>query len=313
MKEEIRIAIFGLSLNVLENMKQKVHLMYDDTIHIHWANIADPKLNILLVNDMFFASPTIQNLVGTQKIPYLRLINKQDKSGRIEGDKLFLPFIESDEIRKWFKDRYLQVPVNPKVERVIAYRAKSLDIHKVIQEFLNERNGNLQIFDSYGNIALMNTRTEQIWMEQGKNIQSTDTTLNYTYATMQKAQSVSDIQGLDLRYWLWNTLWRSESLVKDSSSKVFYKLQYWPQPSTAKDRQDIFKIAACFERGASMVQIEKKLGISMPIIQKFVSTALFANVLKEIDESEAQLIIQTKPTESTLRGFFGKLRLKLGL
>ena len=313
MEDEVKIAIFGLSLNVLENIKQQIKLMYDDTLHIRWANIGDPQLDILLVNDIFFASPTIQNLVGTQQIPYLRLINKIDKSGRIEGDQLFLPFMVTDDTRKWFKDRYLQVPVSSKIERVITRRAKSLDIYKVIQEFLNERNGNLQVFDSYGNIALMNTRTEQVWMEQGKNIQSTDTTLNYTYATMQMLQSVSDIQGLDLRSWLWNTLWVSENLLKDSSEKTFYKLQYWPQPNNTQNRQEVFKIAACFEQGASIVQVEKKLRISRHIIQKFVATALLTQLLKEIDESEVQLVLEEKPTAGVLRGFLGKLRLKLGL
>ncbi|WP_258536319.1 hypothetical protein [Acinetobacter bereziniae] len=67
MKEEVKIAIFGLSLNVLDAIKQKIRLMYDDSLQVSWANIADPHLDILLVNDMFFSSPTIQNLVGVKK------------------------------------------------------------------------------------------------------------------------------------------------------------------------------------------------------------------------------------------------------
>ena len=81
MKEEVKIAIFGLSLNVLDGIKQKIKIMYDDSLEVSWANIADPHLDILLVNDMFFSSPTIQNLVGAKKIPYLRLVNKNEKSG----------------------------------------------------------------------------------------------------------------------------------------------------------------------------------------------------------------------------------------
>lgn len=111
MKEEVKIAIFGLSLNVLESLKQKIQALYDGSIQISWANIADPQLDILLVNDMFFGSPTIQNLVGNQKVAYLRLVNKQDKSGLIEDDALYLPFTASDEIRNWFKARYHGEPI----------------------------------------------------------------------------------------------------------------------------------------------------------------------------------------------------------
>ena len=100
MKEEVKIAIFGLSLNVLDMIKQKIRAMYGEAYQISWANIADPQLDILLVNDMFFGSPTIQNLVGAKRVPYLRLVNKNDKSGLIEGDKLYLPFSASDEIQK---------------------------------------------------------------------------------------------------------------------------------------------------------------------------------------------------------------------
>jgi len=42
MKEEIKIAIFGLSLNVLDAIKQKIRSMYDDSLQVSWANIADP-------------------------------------------------------------------------------------------------------------------------------------------------------------------------------------------------------------------------------------------------------------------------------
>lgn len=48
MKEEIKIAIFGLSLNVLDSIKQKIRSMYDDTMEVTWANIADPQLDIFL-------------------------------------------------------------------------------------------------------------------------------------------------------------------------------------------------------------------------------------------------------------------------
>lgn len=99
MKEEIKIAIFGLSLNVLDSIKQKIRSMYDDTMEVTWANIADPQLDILLVNDMFFGSPTIQNLVGAQQVPYLRLVNKSELSGQIDGDKMYLPFTVSDQTR----------------------------------------------------------------------------------------------------------------------------------------------------------------------------------------------------------------------
>lgn len=313
MKEEIKIAIFGLSLNVLESIKQKVQSMYDDALKVSWANIADPHLDILLVNDMFFSSATIQNIVGAKKIPYLRLINKNEKSGTIEGDKLYLPFLATDEIRQWFKDRYLQVPVNNKTENFVNQISKKMDLKNVVPEFFNERNGNVQVFDSKGNIALMNIRTQQVCINQARKLQRTDASLNYTYATMQMAQSVSLMQGEDLTSWLWNVLWHSDDMDFSQNHADFYKLKYWPQPDPQNERKQVFKIAACFEQGANLKQIAQKTGYSLTLINKFVSIALLCNVLQKIPATDAKLIIEEKESSSALRGFFGKLRKKLGL
>lgn len=313
MKEEVKIAIFGLSLNVLDNIKQKVQLMYDDSLNVSWANIADPHLDILLVNDIFFGSPTIQNLVGAKKVPYLRLVTKAEKSGVIEGDKLYLPFAATNETRKWFNDRYLHVPVTGKTEILVNQISKSMDLTKVVPEFFNERNGNVQIFDAKGNIALMSVRTQQVWVDLNRKFHGTDASLNFTYATMQMAQSVSSRQGIDLTSWLWNLLWYSDDIDFNQQHQDFYKLTAWPQPDEPNDRKLVFKIAACFEQGASLKQVAEKAGYSNAQVSKFVSIALLCNVLKKIDSSEAKLVAEEKQSSSGLRGFFGKLRKKLGL
>ncbi|AXQ21960.1 hypothetical protein BEN71_07740 [Acinetobacter wuhouensis] len=313
MREEIKIAIFGLSLNVLDTIKQKVRLMYDDSLDVSWANIADPHLDILLVNDMFFSSPTIQNLVGAKKVPYLRLVNKNEKSGQIEGDKLYLPFIATDEIRNWFKDRYLDVPVSIKAVNIVNQISKNVDITKVIPELFNERNGNVQIFDGKGNIALASIRTQQVWPDVSRKIQGTDASLNYTYATMQMAQAVSVQQGVDLTSWLWDLLWYSDVVNEKHNSSNCYKLLDWPQPIHQNERQMIFKIAACFERGASIQQVAQKTDYSEAEINRFVSVGLLSQVLKKISADETKLVEKVEQSSGVLRGFFGKLRKKLGL
>ncbi len=258
VREEVKIAIFGLSLNVLESLKQKIQALYDESIQINWVNIADPQLDILLVNDMFFGSPTIQNLVGNQQVAYLRLVNKQDKAGSIENDALYLPFSASEDIRDWFKARYLGTPLRKSNHDInVAKASQTTDMSKLVKELIDPRNSNIQVFDHQGNIALINIRKEQVWVDPERKANSTDNSLNYTYATMQKVQSVDSVQGLDLKIWLWNLLWYSPQLLKNQNENTFYKLKFWPQPQSAYDRQDVFKIAACFEKGASISQVEK--------------------------------------------------------
>lgn len=312
MKEQIKIAVFGLSLNVLENFKYKLSSMFEDLFKISWVNIGDPQLEILLVNDMFFGSPTIQNLVSSKQLPYLRLITQAERSGSIVNDTLYLPFTENDQVRIWFKDRYAKVPLNQKLSKEVTQ--KQFEISKILEELLNERNGNLQVFDSNGPIGLVNTRSEQIWLDPSRKIEATDETLNYTYATMQMMQNVSLTQGNDLRSFLWNMMWSSNRLIQVKNTQKYYKLQYWPHSNSVRERTQIFKIAACFERGSNIKHVENKLGLSAEIIEKFVSIGLITQILKEIDEEQAQFISeQVVEKQGVIKGFFGKLRKKLGI
>ena len=318
MKNEIKIAIFGLSLNVLDGIKQKVLSMFaGHNVNIHWANIAEPQLDVLLVNDMFFASPTIQNLVKNQNVPYLRLVSGNVEGGVVQDDKLYLPFLATTDVKQWFNHALLYGREVPK-SNVNAHQesqAPSFNSN-VLNEFFNERNGNMQVFDSNGNLAIINANTEQVLLDVGRKSKSTNTTLNYTYATMQNmVQAKNNIHAVDVRAWLWNLLWSSPALVSDTTHKN-YQMSYWPQPDPSLDRRDILKISACFEKGASIKQVAEKLQISEDRVRKFVAVAYPIHALKEIDEKEAKLVStqDNEPKqEGALKGFFGKLRKRLGL
>lgn len=313
MKEQLKIAIFGLSLNILEQIKHEIQSIHPD-IKIAWVNISDPELDILWVNDVFFNAESIQNIVSSKQVPYLRLKTAPEKSGSITDDILYLPFQMTDQVSGWFKANVSYTPVSLKTERLARLLYKKIDVDKVIQEFLNERNDNIQIFDANGNIGLMNTRTEQVWLDPERKLKGTDGSINYTYATMQMAQNVTHIQGMDLRMWLWNTLWYSNELLKPHSTTNFYKLAFWPQPDPIADRTEIFQIAACFEKGANIQQVEQNLEISQDRIMKFVSVALMCGALCEISIDEAHLVQDDADNApSGLGRFFLKIRSKLGL
>ena len=75
----------------------------------------------------------------------------------------------------------------------------------------------------------------------------------------------------------------------------------------------VFKISACFEVGASIHQVAQKTGYSIEQLNKFVTVGLLTHVLGKIPAESAKLILEEKPTSGALRGFFGKLRMKLGI
>lgn len=284
MKEQIKIAIFGLSLTIEENLKQKIQSLFDDSVKVEWVSLNSASIDVLLVNDLFLNSKIVQSHIQ-KKVPYLRLLTNENRSGQIENDTLYLPFIINDETKGWFNKRYLEVPVNfqsfkTNIENTNTANVDELDFKAVIAEFFNEENGTIQVFDQYGELALMNTKTEQVWIDQTRKEKCSYSTLNFTYATMQMSQKVSNQQGVDLHQWLWNALWDSKAVIENQALDQTYTLEIWPQPSELSQRNDIFKIAAYFEQGATGQQVQQKTGLDLRFIHQFISVSLLSRAMR---------------------------------
>ena len=284
MKEQIKIAIFGLSLTIEENLKQKIQSLFDDSVKVEWVSLNSASIDVLLVNDLFLNSKIVQSYIQ-RKVPYLRLLSNEERSGQIENDTLYLPFIINDETKGWFNKRYLEVPVNfqsfkTSIENTSTANVDELDFKAVIAEFFKEENGTIQVFDHYGELALMNTKTEQVWIDQTRKEKCSYSTLNFTYATMQMSQKVSNQQGVDLHQWLWNALWDSKAVIENQALDQTYTLEIWPQPSELSQRNDIFKIAAYFEQGATGQQVQQKTGLDLRFIHQFISVSLLSRAMR---------------------------------
>ena len=284
MKEQIKIAIFGLSLTIEENLKQKIQSLFDDSVKVEWVTLNSASIDVLLVNDLFLNSKIVQSHIQ-KKVPYLRLLTNENRSGQIENDTLYLPFIINDETKGWFNKRYLEVPVNfqsfkTNIENTNTANVDELDFKAVIAEFFKEENGTIQVFDHYGELALMNTNTEQVWIDQTRKEKCSYSTLNFTYATMQMSQKVSNQQGVDLHQWLWNALWDSKAVIENQALDQTYTLEIWPQPSELSQRNDIFKIAAYFEQGATGQQVQQKTGLDLRFIHQFISVSLLSRAMR---------------------------------
>ena len=59
MKEQIKIAIFGLSLTIEENLKQKIQSLFDDSVKVEWVTLNSASIDVLLVNDLFLGDVVV--------------------------------------------------------------------------------------------------------------------------------------------------------------------------------------------------------------------------------------------------------------
>lgn len=312
-QSSLNIAIFGLSLKVLSEIKLAIEKLIPQNMNLNWTNIADPKLNILMVNELFFDAPSIQKLIKNQNIRLLRLINNSNKHSQIEKDILYLPINETIYLQDW-----LSKSINTREKANIASTqnsgVNSQDLYTIVKEILNPENGTIQVFDQNGILAMVDPRNEWAWVLP-EHPNKTDTSLNTVYATMNDRQAFNNIQRQDLKNWLWNVLWRSTSFHKFVQQQDCFYLKQWPQPEDQKDRQDILRMSACFAQGASILIVAEKLSLSVDRVTQFVSVCLAANLGNLIPKNQVKYPTQHTHSEDdkgVMRNFFGKLRRRLG-
>lgn len=313
-QSSLNIAIFGLSLKVLSEIKLAIEKLIPQNMSLNWINIADPKLNILMVNELFFDAPSIQKLIKNQNIRLLRLINNSNKHGQIEKDILYLPIDETVYLQDWLSKSTDTSEKNVKISSTQDSGVNRQDLYTIVKEILNPENGTIQVFDQNGILAMVDPRNQWAWVLPEHQNQ-TDTSLNTIYATMNDRQAFNTIQRQDLKNWLWNVLWRSTSFHKFVQQQDCFYLKQWPQPEDPKDRHDILRMSACFAQGANIITVAEKLGLSVDRVTQFVSTCLAVNLGSLIQKNQVKYPPQHSHSEDdagVMRKFFGKLRRRLG-
>ena len=212
LHQAVNIAIFGLSLRTLNELKEHIQTAIPSHIQVNWSNIAEPHLDILMINHIFFDSPNIKSLIKNNHINVLQIANNADKNSLIEDDILYLPLNHLQSLHQWLNERLAK---NAAIEKVSPAQATNTTIHRkqireVLQEILNPKNGKIQLFDHNGLIAIADPRKEWVWQNPMLQTLHTDPSLNYTYATQNDQLWITETPQQDLKQWLWNLLWASK-------------------------------------------------------------------------------------------------------
>ena len=316
--QTVNIAIFGLSLRTLNELKEHIQTAIPSHIQVNWSNIAEPHLDILMINHIFFDSPNIKSLIQNNHINVLQIANNADKNSLIEDDILYLPLNHLQSLHQWLNERLAK---NAAIEKVSPAQATNTTIHRkqireVLQEILNPKNGKIQLFDHNGLIAIADPRNEWVWQNPMLQTLHTDPSLNYTYATQNDQLWITETPQQDLKQWLWHLLWASKDFNElcPTSASSFY-LEIWPQPKNRIDRQDILRMSACFAQGAKIDTVAAQLNLSEQKVRHFVAACLGTNFGKLIKDREAKYSPQIQKNETEqhfMQKLFGRLRNRLG-
>ncbi len=101
MTQALKIAIFGLNTTDINQLKTQIVLCLPSNTQPNWVNIAEDKIDVLLVSDVFFNSIGIQKVLKEKVKRYLRLTKSNSDLGRIIDDQLFYPFSDLKYLHEW--------------------------------------------------------------------------------------------------------------------------------------------------------------------------------------------------------------------
>lgn len=319
LKKNINIAIFGLSLRALNDLKEQVRKAIPLDISINWTNVSEPDLSALLINDIFFETPSIQNLINTNEITVLKIATKSETDSIIKENTLHLPVFDLQPLQNWLANNVISRPTQTNTSEAPAPKITqdNTNKQKFLEELINPLNGKIQIFDQNGYIGIADPRAHLFWPDPNRLQQNTNYSLNFTYATMSDSIKLAKQQTQDLHFWLWNTLWKSPDFLELAPTSGSFKLNYWPQPQGSLDRRDILRMSACFAQGSSIDTVASHLEIPTVRVRQFVAACLGTGFAISISDNKAKFDPKknnaTEEEVGVVRKFFGNLRKRLGL
>lgn len=318
----INIAISGISLKVSDELKIELRKTIPNEFGINWINIADPNIDLLLINENFFDTEGIQRIIKEKQLPCLKVSKGHHDSSTIEeNNTLYLPFQQGDALKNWIQHRLLSYlashqPQQTTNELKIEHDAIN---EKFLAEIFNPENARLHIFDDHGTLAIIDTRSQIAWLEPTRLNTQTNHSFNYKFATTSDFTKVSRKVEYDLQDWLWNLFWHSSEFQKLSPKEnEYYKIEYWPQPHQSTDRKIALLLSACFIQGAQLSQVATQLKLPIQTVQQFISACIISNNGGVIPASESHYLKleETKASneqQGFLNKFFGKIRRRFGL
>jgi ribosome-associated protein YbcJ (S4-like RNA binding protein) len=319
MKKFLNIAVFGISLNVLDQLKSQILLAVPDQVMVRWVNIADKNIDLLMINDSFFSSLTIQKILSHIRVQYLRLIKLPEKQGMIVEDTLSYPVTKPDDLREWLQEKFFDYEPYDYLYLNPTSLETSISISKIIDECLFAQNGFIKLFNYRGFLALVDTMTERVWVNADHNLSFFDKSLNQTYAKNQFVQeTIKNLDAQDLRSWLWHMGYHSNYLdLPDIGLDQYFKLEIWPKFESGYERRKLLKIASCFAQGAQIKSVIDQLNIPRQQVIRFVALAQMLKMGSWIDSDEAKFMRREQSLDESqmikVRSFFKKLRKKLGI
>ena len=316
----INIATSGLSLKVSDELKTLIRNLISNQYGINWVNISNNHIDLLLINENFFDSENIQNILQKKKFPYLKITKTPSQNGnQIYEHTLHLPLEKVEPLFDWLQRNLLSLLDQNSVAVVSDLSNDSLIIDdNFIRNLHSPENARLHIFDDKGTLAIIDNRTQIAWLEPSRQQTQTNQSFDFTFAKTSDVTKVSRKKNYYLQDWLWNLIWSSKNFENLATKDGYFKIDHWPQPYQKEYRKVSLQLSACFIQGAKITDVAKQLNLSIDDVLRFVTACVMANNGKFVSANRCSYAPSSHLENSNIdhhffKNFIGKIRRRFGL
>lgn len=315
VSQTFNIAIVGLSVANMVALRQQIRMAIPTHHMIHWANVAEPDLHVLVIDTDFIQARSIQKILSYRAIPVLSVLRSSAQAGALQDSTIHLPLTDSLALEQWFERHVLSaetvaVAPSPEPHHLLPDR-------HLFERLRSKTLGTVKLIDARGVVGIVDTSQELFWSADHRSNQVTiDHTLGLTHSTGRDMQDVHS-KPTDLRQWLWQTVWNSpfySSLVAPSDH---IKLLSWPQPSADHHRKDVLRLSACLQQNSSSVhQVAEQTNMPLSRVQHFASALIAAGLAETVPADQIKAATQPAVASAETagwRGLFSKLRRQFGI
>lgn len=309
----INIAISGLGLLTIEDIKQRLIKGLPPFIQVNWTHITDLNLDCLIINEDFFDNNHIQNIIHGKRIPYLKVSKVKHVN---DPNILVIPIIDDVPLQNLIQ-ACSKIRSNTDAESSPSDSAAIAPLdYRFFNQIYNEYSRKLLLKDQYGTIAVVDHNAHCVWPDTTRQSFKTNQSIVYVDAITSDLLRVSRKHQQNLENWIFELIWNSPHFMHLPDDVASFKLHYWPQP-TLTDQKIILQLSAAFILGAQISTVSKKLDISLMTVKKFiVANQAIKNIeqiaLKDVRFAVQNTKIQESAESSHVANFFQKLKRRFG-
>ena len=316
LPSSVNIAISGLGISATTDLKNNIRNLLPDQISINWTNISDQDIECLFINEVFFEQQSIQNIILSKNIPFLKVTKNSDENN-LENNLLCVPINNVNIFKQWINEKLLSADPALKIKKTLtSNQNQNLKDPSFFADLYESDFGKYHIMDSTGTLSVIDQRGHFAWVPTTRTASSSDESIQIAPASPDDFLQVSLKKQFNLEDWLFNLIWNSKDILELPDEDDCYKINYSVQP-IQKDRKLILQLSASFILGAKISEVSQQLNIPIQYVQKFIAAHLAINNAEERLEKDCKFgkkepISSDTPSLDAINSFFSKFKKRFG-